>query len=69
MTIKLYNVPITFIVRAESQLDALRVADEELGYLCGLDDSPAIGYEMPTDENAHKVTEEDNYAEEDDDAA
>jgi len=59
MTTKVYNVPITFIVRAESQLDALRVADEELGYLCGLD-SPALGYEMPTDENAHKVTEEED---------
>lgn len=58
MTTKVYNVPIGFIVRADSPQDALRVAEEELNYLCGLD-SPALGYEMPTDENAHKVTEED----------
>ena len=64
MSAKLYSVPVMFIVRADNQLDALRVADEELGYLCGLDDSPALGYEMPTDENAHRVTEEDGCTEE-----
>jgi hypothetical protein len=64
MTTKVYNVPIMLAVRADSQLDALRVAEEELDYLCRLDDSPALGYEMPTDENAHKVT--DDYFEEED---
>jgi hypothetical protein len=60
MTAKVYNVPVTLVVRAESREDALRVAEGELDYLCRPADSPALAYDMPTNDEAHHVTEEED---------
>jgi len=60
MTAKFYNVPITLVVRAKSREDALRVAEGELDYLCRPADALAVAYDMPTNDEAHQVTEEED---------